>query len=423
MERRKDDKGRVLKEGESQRKDGRYQYRYTDKTGKRCTIYARDIKTLREKENEIQKLLDAGVKTISSKMTVRDIVYEYIKMHKASVKPNTGSQLDNFKTRIERDSFGDCPISDVTVSMAKMWMTSLYNSGLAYGTVNNFKAIMKPAFDMAYDDNLITRNPFDFSLSKIVQNDAVEKRPITDDEYCRLVMFARSDKRFQKMDTADEIILLYETGLRVSELCGLTFSDIDLEHNILKVERQILKSKKAPRYVGSTKTKYGKRIVPISPAAKESILNLTINRPKVKEKIIDGYKDFLLITTSGNPKLGANVQYDIRRLVAAYNAEYPWEPMPRISPHTFRHTFCTRMILSGMNIKTVQYLMGHSTASVTLDVYSHIMSSTDAVKEFEAHFATLKATPTQKAILSGLVPDVVTPSPLHDTIFTPVLQN
>ncbi len=413
MEKRKDSKGRVLKEGESERSDGRYQYRYTDRLGKRNTVYSKDLKSLREKEQEIQQALAAGMLSLSSKMTVREITNKYLAMHKGSVKDSTYNQFEVFKSRLEKDSFGNYNIKDVTITTAKIWLASLYNSGLSFGTVNNYKAILKPSFDLALDDGIIARNPFDFSLGKIIKNNAVEKKPLSLDEYLRFVSFAREHDRFFR--TVDEIILLYETGLRVSELCGLTFSDIDLEENILKINKQMVKTKNKERHVQTLKTQKSNRIIPISPAARESILNLTINRPKVKEeKEVDGHSDFLIIASTGRPKIGADIEYDFRMMVAVYNKMHPDNTLPHITPHTLRHTFCTRMILSGMNIKAVQYLMGHSTISVTLNVYTHMMSSADAIKEFESRLSLSGSTPTLKE-MSNSRPNSLTPMVRADT--------
>lgn len=420
MERRKDSKGRVLKEGESERSDGRYQYRWTDRLGKRHTVYGATLNELREKENEVQKLQNNGLAS-SCSTTVYDLTDKYVNIHRASVRPDTYDQLVRLKKKVENTEFGRYKISDVTTTMAKMWLTSLYNDGASYSLINNLKAVLRPAFDMALDDNLILRNPFDFSLSKIIQNTSVEKRPVTNDEYVRLITFARSNPRFYKF--VDEIIVLYETGLRVGEFCGLTFCDIDLEKNTIKVERQVQKATGRPRYIQKPKTKKGVRIIPLSPAAKESILNITMNRPKVKrEAVIDGVTDFLTITAKGNPKLGLNISYTLRNLIALYNKEHPDNPLPRITPHSLRHTFCTRMILSGMNIKTVQYLMGHSTVSVTLNVYSHIMSTADVVKEFEERLPLLGCTPTNRALMSAASREVLTPERLGDTNFDTAFQ-
>lgn len=78
MERRKDSKGRVLKKGESERKDGRYQYRYIDAWKKRQTIYAFDLKELREKEKRIQKDIDDGINYAEGNITVAELVERYL---------------------------------------------------------------------------------------------------------------------------------------------------------------------------------------------------------------------------------------------------------------------------------------------------------------------------------------------------------
>ena len=397
MERRKDSKGRVLKEGESQRKDGRYQYRWMEKNRKRRTIYAVSLKELRLKEQEIQDAMNLGL-GLFDEITVSELVNKYVDIHKASVKPQTQEQLNSFARKIENDIIGGYCITEISATAAKSWVAGLYKQGLSYGTINNYKAIMKPAFDMALDDNIILRNPFSFGLSKVIKNQAQEKRPITEDEYARLIAYTRENKRFAGI--TDIVILLYETGVRVSELCGLTFRDIDLEQNVLQINKQLLKVKGKPRNLQTTKTAKGNRIIPLSPSARESILNLAINRPKLKEeKMVDGHTDFLLISHTGNPRLGNHIEGSMRNLIAAYNRDNPSELLPHITPHTLRHTFCTRLIMSGMNVKTVQYLMGHSTVSVTLNVYSHIRSSADVVKEFREKLPELGCTPT-----NGLTP-------------------
>lgn len=96
-----------------------------------------------------------------------------------------------------------------------------------------------------------------------------------------------------------------------------------------------------------------------------------------------------------NDTYADNIKYAVLR--SAENFKYrdnPLDQLPRITPHTLRHTFCTRLVMSGMNIKTVQYLMGHSTVSVTLNVYSHIRSSADVIKEFREKLPVLGCTPT-----------------------------
>ena len=86
--------------------------------------------------------------------------------------------------------------------------------------------------------------------------------------------------------------------------------------------------------------------------------------------MIDGYAGFILLDKDGNPKVAMHIQKVVKRLWEKYNEENII-PLPRITPHVFRHTFCTNMANAGMDLKSLQYLMGHSDVSVTLNVYTH----------------------------------------------------
>ena len=102
-----------------------------------------------------------------------------------------------------------------------------------------------------------------------------------------------------------------------------------------------------------------------------SLYNILKCRKKPKKEImIDGYAGFLLLDNNGNPKVAMHIEHVVRRITEKYNEENVI-PLPRITPHVFRHTFCTNMANAGMDLKSLQYLMGHSDASVTMNVYTH----------------------------------------------------
>lgn len=111
-----------------------------------------------------------------------------------------------------------------------------------------------------------------------------------------------------------------------------------------------------------------------------SLKNIVNNRPKLKtEMIIDGYSRFILLDKNLNPKIALHIENEMRWAMKKYKKLYPNVVLPHITPHVFRHTFCTNMANAGMEVKTLQYLMGHSDVSVTLNVYTH--SSYEHVKE------------------------------------------
>lgn len=89
------------------------------------------------------------------------------------------------------------------------------------------------------------------------------------------------------------------------------------------------------------------------------------------EMIVDGYSSFLLLDKDDKPKVALHIENEMRWAMKKYKKLYPEKPLPHITPHVFRHTFCTNMANAGMNIKTLQYVMGHSDVGVMLNVYTH----------------------------------------------------
>lgn len=372
MERRKDSKGKVLKEGESQRKDGRYQYRWIDASGKRRTIYATTLSELREKKEDAKDLEKNGISVDSQSVTVEILLNRYMEVHKASLKPTSVKNLNTNINMIKPFSFYKKPISQISSSDAKLFMKQLHDNGYRYGTVTNIKALLRPAFAFACDDGLILKNPFIFSLSKIIPKDEQEKRILSEEQYRRFIAFCRSDNLLARY--VDEIIILYETGLRVGEFCGITMKDLDLDKGIVNIDHQLVVIDRV-KSIQTPKTKKGVRVVPLSEEAKKAFAQLIMYRPRLDEKdepIIDGYSGFVqIINRTRSPRVATSVAANLKRSIMEYNKANPEDQLPIITPHSLRHMFCTRMVRIGMNVKNVQYLMGHNDIGMTLNVYSH----------------------------------------------------
>ena len=238
MERRKDNKGRVLKEGESQRKDGLYQYLWTDKFGKRRTIYSGDLKELRARIESLTEYEIQGIDPIANSMTVKELVKKYSDLHKPSLKETTTKNIDTFMKILSGCTFANKTIASITPTEAKVFMKELYDKGYCYGTINNYKGLLRPAFELACDDKILSRNPFSSRLSKVVPKENKTKTILSNEQFSNLVDFCKKDIYLSQH--VDELIILYETGLRVSEFCGLTVSDIDLEQGIVNVNHQLV---------------------------------------------------------------------------------------------------------------------------------------------------------------------------------------
>ena len=109
----------------------------------------------------------------------------------------------------------------------------------------------------------------------------------------------------------------------------------------------------------------------------QAFQNILKHRRKQKNLVIDGYSVFLFINRNGNPQVAVNYEAVFRKLVDKYNSKHE-EPLPKITPHVMRHTFCTRLANAGINPKALQYVMGHSNITITLNRYTH--ASLETVK-------------------------------------------
>ena len=368
-EKRKDHKGRILRTGESQRKDLLYQYRYTDIRGKRQTIYATDLKELRDKEKVIQRQVDDGLDYTAGKITVIELLERYLGIKKG-MRYNTRVGYSFVLNVAKKEDFGYRTIRDIKVSDAQIWMIKLHEDGKRYSSLAGIKGVMKPAFQMAYNEDIIRRNPFDFKLTDVVKNDSEKRVALTEEQQEIWMGFIREDKTYCKY--YDEFVVLLRTGMRVSEMCGLTRSDLDFENRKIRVDHQLVRERGGRYYVEKTKTECGCRFLPMTDEVYQSLKNIVTHRKKLKtEMMVDGYSGFILLDKNARPKVALHIENEMRWAMKKYKSLYPNKPLPHITPHVFRHTFCTNMANAGLDVKNLQYLMGHSDIGVTMNVYTH----------------------------------------------------
>lgn len=240
---------------------------------------------------------------------------------------------------------------------------------------NNYKRSLKASFYIAIEDDYVRKNPFNYALNTVIEDDRKPREALTEEQEENLLSFVEHDKTYQKH--YDAILLLQKTGLRISEFCGLTVKDLDFENRIINVDHQLLKNKEVGYYIETPKTKSGIRQVPMSDEACLIFQRVLKNRRKPEPIIIDGYSDFVFLNQQGYPMTGANYTTTFGNLIKKYNKHHE-DTLPNVTPHILRHTFCTCLANKNMNPKSLQYIMGHSNINITLNLYAH--ASIDGVK-------------------------------------------
>ena len=389
---RRDSKNRILRNGESQRRDGRYAFKYIDTTGKPQFVYSwklektdktpqgkRDDLSLREKEKQIMKAIDDEIVPRGGEMTVLELVKKYL-LQKTGVRHNTEANYNFVLNIIKKEDFGKKRIDKVKLSDAKCWLIKLQQDGRGYSSIHSIRGVVRPAFQMAVDDDLIRKNPFEFQLATVVVNDSVTREAITRKQQKEFLRFIKEDKHFCKY--YDGIYILFNTGLRVSEFVGLTVNDIEFDKQRIKIDHQLQRTRNMEYEILTPKTEKGERYVPMKEDVEDCFRRIIQNRkhPKI-EPMIDGYSGFLFLDKNDMPMVALHWEKYFQHIREKYNSIYKVQ-MPCITPHVCRHTFCSNMAKSGMNPKTLQYIMGHSDIGVTINTYTHLQFE-DALEEMK----------------------------------------
>lgn len=387
---RRDNKGRVLQMGEVQLDSGRYMYRYQTPFGQRKSVYSwrltasdptlagrKQEKSLREKIKDIEKQL--RLDTFCEDLTVCELVEKYIAT-KTGGAPSTKTGYKYVQNILAKEPFGQRKIASVKTSDAKIFLINMQKNGRGYSTIHTVRGVLRPAFQMAAGDDMIIKNPFQFELHTVVVNDSVKRDALTREQERKFLQFIKEDSHYGKY--YDAFFILFKTGLRISEFCGLTIKDVDFKNNVLKVNHQLQRTSDMKYICGPTKTENGIRDIPMKPEVVAAFKRIIENRPKPKvEPVVDGYVGFLFLDKDGKPRVALHWEKYFRLSVEKYNSIYKAQ-MPKITPHVCRHTCCTNLARSGMNQKVLQYIMGHGDISVTLDTYTH-MKAEDAWDEME----------------------------------------
>ena len=386
---RRDSKYRVLRRGESIRADGKYQFKY-HVDGKPHFVYSWRLEptdklpqgkkpclSLREMEKQIGYDLDSQLDPTGRNMTVGELVARYVST-RTGVRPNTKQGYNFVQRLLEKTDFNGRKIANIRTSDAKIFLIKLQESGRRYSTVRTVRGVLRPAFQMAVDDDVLRKNPFDFQLAKVLVNDSVTREAITREEMRKFLKFVHDDNVYCKY--YEVVYILFHTGMRISEFCGLTMRDIDLENKVVNIDHQLQRASDMRYIIQPTKTNAGTRRLPITDEVAECFQAILEDREKpAVERIIDGYSDFLFYDKDGMPLVAMHWEHRFKHMVARYNDIFRIQ-LPSITPHVCRHTYCSNMARSGMNPKTLQYLMGHSEIGVTLNTYTHL-GLEDAVNE------------------------------------------
>lgn len=406
---RRDSDRVVLKKGEVQRDNGTYHFCWTDRGGKRHFVYAKTLEELRDKEAQIEKDKADGIKTEARYTTVNDI-YDLWKNLKRGLKDNT---FENYKFLWEsyvRHSFlGDMRVSEIKKSDVKRFYNYLVDERrLKAGTIDGVQTVLHQVLEMAVDDNYLRGNPSTNVLKELKKSHAYKtekRRGLTRAEQELFLDFLQRNTTYNHWYPIFAVMI--GTGLRVGEVTGLRWSDVDLEEGVISVNHTLVyydhrdrkEDQKRGCYfnVNTPKTETSIREVPMMDFVRQAFkmeLDTQDTLGIQCTTTIDGYSDFIFLNRNGTPFHQGILNKAIQRIIRDCNDEELLKNekatvlLPHFSCHSLRHTFTTRMCEAGVNVKVIQDTLGHKDIATTLNIYADVTKELkkDAFDGLDSYF-------------------------------------
>lgn len=373
----KDLKGKELGVGISQRKDGLYQARYSDRWGKRKTIYNKNLRELRKQlaeaisgnerfssikdEITLDKWFDRWMEIYKEKSVRPNTKREYVHIYKKSISPYIGGRLINSLVKSDIQRLVDKASDD----------------GYGYERQNKIKVILRDMLQRAAEDNLVINNPV--SGIKLRADKEIKAKSLTLDEqnvffdYCRNTFY---DNLFN---------VAVNTGLRPGELFALQLSDIDLENGYIDVSKTLVYQKYLTDsgkefHVEPPKTKQSYRKVPINSICREYLERQFELKRVVSQKRPKQQNEYLFVTKFNTPLNSVIYSDAVKAVIRQINLTRPVDNQFEVfGGHTLRHTFATRCFESGVDAKVVQSFLGHASLKMTMDLYTHVTDDKSAM--------------------------------------------
>ena len=395
--RRKDKDGRVLRNGESMRANGTYEFRYhSNHDNMRRSVYAKTLEELREKETYLLKRKSNGLAHCNPSLTVNDLYLQWLN-YKSGLKGNTLQNYEFLYNHFVKDTFGKNKVTEIGSADIRGFYKYLHeNKGIKISTIENIHTVLHQVMYYCVEKDYFYRNIADNTLKEIKKaynSDIEKKESLTIPQQILLEQYLAKPKYSRWYPI---FIVMMWTGMRVGEVTGLRWCDVDFEKNVINVNHTLVYYSKGKSQGGNIfevhppKSKAGNRNIPMLPVVKKALL---LEKQYQEEtgisckSVINEYSDFIFVNRFGEVQHQGTLNKALRRIVRDCNFAVidkvkctdKATTLPNISCHIFRHTFGTRLNEQGVNPKVMQTVLGHADIRTTMNLY--VTATKDFVNE------------------------------------------
>ena len=365
-------------------KTKRYEYHYQDCFGKERVISSyrleatdqlpkgkKSSKSLREKEAELNAYLENNIDIDGAKLTLLEVVDKYLNSlyNRKKLAHNTKVGYNVTVNTLKEYKLGYMEIGKIRPEHCEEWLADMKKKYRG-SSIQTQISLIKRTFEYALDYDYIAKNPFRRITTD--RSDSKNMEALSVEDMNRFLDFCSKDSH--SSHCYDMLYVLFWSGLRASELCGLTLDNIDMDKRTITVEKQ-LQCINHTHVVLPTKTTNGNRIVPMTDGVYECFERILKNRylkgdiePVCYDEQGKEYKGFVFLATRSRKTIvRAHVEEYLRNCIKRFNEANAGNPIKKFEPHICRHTFATNM--QYLPPKTLQYILGHGNITTTMNNY------------------------------------------------------
>lgn len=378
--------GKELGKGICQREDGLYQARFTNRFGKRQVIYDKTYNGIQKKLREAKVADDSAVNVVSTNMTLDEWYKKWMDTCKINCRNNTKDTYARHYKRV-KDALGWRKLNSLNLVV----MQDAINNLRTDNERKNSKKILVDMLDKAVATDLIPKNVARQITTDYTREEKKTRRVLTIEETD--IFLAEAVNAFYY----NLFVVALETGMRIGELSGLQWEDVDFRNKVIHVRHSLTYfSNSEGKYVFElhpTKTRKGLRVIPLTTKAVTALQRQRF----VKQALInggkeplEGYENLVFVTKNNRPTTEFLVTECINGIIRRIHKNNPDLVFEKFTPHCFRHTFATRYLEAEVPLKTVSALLGHTQLQLTTDLYMHVTQESlfKGVEQYERIWQT-----------------------------------
>ena len=368
--------GKELGLGICQRKDGLYQGRFTNRFGKRETLYDKKLNNLRIRLRKAQIDDDNAANPLKSNMTLDEWYDIWIDTFKRNCRNTTIVEYKGIYKSIKQE-LGWRKLQTLEPVILQKVLNDLKSDNQR----KMVKTILSDILDKAKRNGLISKNPAKNLITQI-DNEYPKERRVLSIQETELFLEYSKESRYYNL-----FVVALETGMRIGELKALYWNDIDFSRRALWVKKTmcLVRGDHGTYFeVHNPKTFSGNRLIPLTNKCIEALMRQkALNTSTVQKYKDTNFTNLVFPSKKNQPFHDMVILESIHNVIAKMAADGFY--VEKFGPHTFRHTFATRAIENDMNPKTLQRILGHSSLQMTMNLYCHVSDDKlfDEMKKME----------------------------------------